>query len=499
MKGIVTSSDGASRYLIAWELLAATLLFFACAPTAAWAQSRCPPLDRVPAPAPILTSPEATLVPDDVCIPFQFRPGFPGYGNGNPIAYFDQYSWRAFIALVWPSKNGSRGIPDPSQPLETVRSPGSAGETTPPVFETFKADWETFQPGGAGPSEWSSYEFVLTNHHEGCPLAKPGDFLLAPVNKFGPTGNIKQAGLDETTSVLVSRNGKFVRYQAAYNEKQFNKILNDKLFLATNIEKDVHFDDNALSVKSSWIDLTNIPNKERYHKRLAWLPDPFNHTCDQVTVGLVGLHIVQKTRTRPQWIWSSFEHVDNVPPPGYVPPASQAQPTTFAFNDGTNARMPHDTPADYIFKNVLSAARAPAPINIERLMPINNDNNVLQHTVATNQAWRSALRAKNSVWQYYQLVMTQWPTTPFSPATPGIPGYTTPGLGAGHDTSAFTNTTLETWPQTDINRGCMACHNLVKNNDFLWSLTINAYTSTMTRSSPGLTALKDLLRKKLQQ
>ena len=32
-----------------------------------------------------------------------------------------------------------------------------------------------------------------------------------------------------------------------------------------------------------------------------------------VTLGLVGLHIVHKTDSEPQWIWSTFEHVNNVP------------------------------------------------------------------------------------------------------------------------------------------------------------------------------------------
>ncbi len=31
---------------------------------------------------------------------------------------------------------------------------------------------------------------------------------------------------------------------------------------------------------------------------------------------LVGLHIMVKTRYRPQWLWSTFEQVDNVPPAG---------------------------------------------------------------------------------------------------------------------------------------------------------------------------------------
>lgn len=39
--------------------------------------------------------------PTDVCIPDDI-------GTKLPIDYFDDYSWRAFIALVWPAKIGSR-------------------------------------------------------------------------------------------------------------------------------------------------------------------------------------------------------------------------------------------------------------------------------------------------------------------------------------------------------------------------------------------------------
>ena len=38
--------------------------------------------------------------------------------------------------------------------------------------------------------------------------------------------------------------------------------------------------------------------------------------CSKSAVALVGLHIAIKTLSRPQWVWSTFEHVDNVPPAG---------------------------------------------------------------------------------------------------------------------------------------------------------------------------------------
>ena len=35
--------------------------------------------------------------------------------------------------------------------------------------------------------------------------------------------------------------------------------------------------------------------------------------CLAETLGLIGFHAVHKTTSRPQWIWTSFEHVRNVP------------------------------------------------------------------------------------------------------------------------------------------------------------------------------------------
>ncbi|HEV3073958.1 MAG TPA: hypothetical protein VHB47_06015, partial [Thermoanaerobaculia bacterium] len=57
-----------------------------------------------PNPPPVTLSP---TIPTEVCIPT----GFPG----NPIAFFDDFSWRSFVAVVWPALNGQRGVPDPAQ------------------------------------------------------------------------------------------------------------------------------------------------------------------------------------------------------------------------------------------------------------------------------------------------------------------------------------------------------------------------------------------------
>ena len=135
--------------------------------------------------------------------------------------------------------------------------------------------------------------------------------------------------------------------------------------------------------------------------------------------------------------------------------------------------MPGSPPSDFIWSNANNATSPPPPVNIQRLKPINGS------TVSTNGQWQRALKAQNSVWQFYQLTMTQWPVPGGTPANPGTPNFSFPGAGA---TSAFANTALETWDQTNIRTGCMNCHTAMQNNDFLWSLQMNAFAPHRSRS-----------------
>lgn len=477
-----------SRFLATGACIAAAIVASAVViPSSAQAQAPCPSPVPTPVPPPNLNAPAATLVPDDVCIPSSFP--------GNPIAYFDDYSWRAFIALVWPALSGQRGVPDPNQPITATGMPL--------VFETYKADWETFQPGGTPPSEFNSNASFWTSNpsQSPCPQAKPGDFLLAPISKFG---NVGLAGVGDLVAVLIAQNGTFVRYLAAYNQTEFNQILAKQLYLAANLPQNqkppgasIVFQNGSIDIKSAWIDMTNVPNPGRYHTRPAWLVDPISGQCSQtpVTVGLVGLHIVQKTPSRPQWIWSTFEQIDNVPPPNYVPPPPPTPPTqTFTFNNGTATPMPTSIPTNFLWSNAKNATTPPSPVNVQRLTPIHSS------TAATNGIWQSALKARNSVWQFYQLTMTQWPVPGGAPANPGTPGFSFPGIGA---TTAYANTTLETWDQTNIRTGCMNCHTVVQNNDFLWSLQMNAFSPLETTfafkpASPAVAELRALLREQMK-
>ena len=93
-------------------------------------------------PSPTISSPQP---PTDVCIP-------DGFG-GLPIDYFDDYSWRTFVALVWPVASGQRGVPDKTK---------TVGAIGPRVFDTYKALWEVFHPDGSAPSSVSFNDYEVS-------------------------------------------------------------------------------------------------------------------------------------------------------------------------------------------------------------------------------------------------------------------------------------------------------------------------------------------------
>lgn len=380
--------------------------------------------------------------PDDVRIPAGF--------NDNPIAFFDDYSWRAFIAMVWPAS-------DPGAPNvgANLTDPGAR------VFEGFRSNWDTFLPGGAPPPPWN--EAASSSPCNNAPIPR-NDVLIADYTKFG---ELAQAGVGELLGPLVAQNGTYVRYLTGFNRLQYEHIVANGMYLRANLPGP-RSPDGAIAVKSSWIEMTGVAHPERFHTRLAWINEPDTGACVERMLGLVGLHIVVKTPSRPQWIWATFEHIDTVP-------GSGADPDHLVFHDGGATPMPATDP------NIgfPPPTTPPLPFNVERLTPINPS------TADTNLRWRAALAQQSSVWSFYQLVMTQWPIQPNRPRDNGGSANTFPGEDDA--SSAFANVTMETFHQTDIESGCMVCHNSARRRaDFIWSVATHAFPLPSSNVPSGL-------------
>ena len=395
----------------------------------------------------------SSALPADVCIPDGFK--------DPPVIYFDDYSWRAFLAMVWPAAPGKRGVAD------TTRTVGAPG---PRVFETMKSLWEVFHADGSAPvADFQAYDGAA---HNGCKV-KPafGDLVLASVNGLEDVG---QAGAGELTGPLAAQNGRYVRYQTLYNRTAFDFIVRNRYYLRSNLPKVpsprpatpvIDFPMGSVVLKAAWLDMAGLPAEQvkRYYTRPAIMRDPVSGACAKVTAGLVGLHIIQKTPSRPQWIWSSYEQIDNVPPSRF------GDPVKFTFHDGSKSAMPAENP---LALSPLAKEPVP-PFNVERPFFAR----VHAKTELTNYQYQELLRG--TVWEYYGIVVTQWPRLEGNQAVPvpasqnGDITNTFPGAGAF---SAFANTSMETFDQTRPQLGCMSCHNQARMAaDFIWSVLDHAH------------------------
>lgn len=402
----------------------------------------------------------APTLPADVCIPDPF--------TALTIDFFDDYSWRAFVAMVWPAAKGQRGVADARL---------TAGAPGPRVFETFKSLWEVFHNDGSAPAaDFNGYEPPGQNTCKA--VTSFGSLLLASFNGLDDIG---QAGIGELTGPLVAQNGRYVRYQTLYNRVAYDYIVSNRFYLRSSLPEVpsprpalpvMQFPFGSIAIKAAWLDLKGFSGNQRrrFYTRSAIVKDPATSKCSSITVGLVGLHIVQKTPSRPQWIWSSFEQVDSIP-------MFQGGVGRFTFNDGTPAPMPAENPVPLV-----PLPRQPVkPFNVVRWTraPI-HDN-----TARTNQRYRELL--DGTIWKYYRLVTTQWPLMTGNQAVP-VPAtqtgeifFTFPGTGPGSSAaSAYANVTMETFDQSRPELGCMSCHNQARlGADFMWSVLDHAWPSTL--------------------
>ncbi|HEX8180674.1 MAG TPA: hypothetical protein VF525_14090 [Pyrinomonadaceae bacterium] len=392
------------------------------------------------------------------CIPFAVSVNGTTFASDVAGAQpaFDVFSWRSFVALNWPAEGG-----------KTIGQDGD----NPTVWETYNESYQVFQSDGSTP-HWGPPINVPAQCKSTADASGGNVPVFRMVSKVSQElGGLINSGtvLDENgqpfkTGPLVDRNGNYLRFAIHMNKETFDYILANKLYnkegqaAFTGPEAVFPAGDNktaqvgSMVIKTAWriLDPQAGDKPERYHtiKAFVYTPasndPPVAENCALKTLGLVGFHIMHKTTAAPQWIWSTFEQVDNVPTPGVDTggvPATFYDPKHPERNKKLN--QPPDKPWD--------PNKQATPSQITRLIPID------QPTIKLNGEWQDLLRKvnPNSVWQFYQLVSTQWPTS----AKTGGFGKPAPPVLA--------NATLETYTQRSSS--CIACH---KN-------------ATMTNSKPG--------------
>lgn len=356
---------------------------------------------------------------------------------------FDFNSWLTFVALSAPAGGSSPG-PD-----------------APAAWQSWQDLGSLMLPDGAAPPPFGSSvppPKICTGGPAGAPV-------LQMISKTPVTPTVSVAGQPLNTGPLIDQNGHYVRYQILVNEPMYDYIVANHLYSKAGQQAftgtiafpvgDTKKDSTsgtigAIVVKASWMVLGPHDDPAKFHVTRAYVYTPpstgVSESCKTETLGLVGIHIVHKTAGEPQWIWSTFEHVDNVP---------------------TAAKAGKPTNAAYHFYNP-SCSAAKCPINKQPPQPWNASidpfpdgfhSQIVRTTKYPPEALRSAAlwndqfqpALKGSVLANYELITTQWPTDAKNPTDPN---------GAPFPVYAA-NTTMETYVQGNVpqaSSSCMACH-----------------------------------------
>jgi hypothetical protein len=174
-------------------------------------------------------------------------------------------------------------------------------------------------------------------------------------------------------------------------------------------------------------------------------------------MGLVGLHVGHKTDSASQWLWSTFEHVDNAPTEADVANPSKLSKTKYNYyNPKCSAKNcpPNQVPPRPWNPTKVSTFKS----QVVRMNMFKGNEFAFTSADARNADALQLLLGVNrrSVWQYYELISTMWPTNPGKcAAVPGDPlGTPAPNFLA--------NTTLETYIQgmvPNVSSNCIECHN----------------------------------------
>lgn len=344
---------------------------------------------------------------------------------------FDIFAWQSFIALNWPA------LPDGAP--DKAKTP--ADNTAPRVWERFVEISEVFREDGAAPKTWKdAVEASWKNRAfwmSGMGVGMPPDEPNKPGGLHAP---LLDESLQAFTGPMIDQEGKWVRYQVALNNVEFDYLVQNKLYnlegqAAFTAKNKIEFPSNqgttkrgATEIKMAWKQMSDKDDRSRFFIRHARVI-PLSGKPFEADFGLVGMHISVRTESSPTWTWATFEQVDNT-----------------TVNDlERNSKGKPLRPSFFNVENFVKPVNVLAPKNagpVQQYNPATGKDDgktlyttwdeskttdptqtlmVLQIPKATNNLndqVRGLLKSMGSVFQYYELIGTQWPIDPPFPAFP---------------------------------------------------------------------------------
>lgn len=329
----------------------------------------------------------------------------------------------------------------------------------------------------------------------------------------------KQAGAGQDALVDVA--GQTVLYDLRFNQPFYDAVIGAGYYTQQGYDAFCQppagsppFTDctNPQQFWLPWGDGTAMGSVE---VKSAWRQFPANDCpssvmyCAGTNLGLVGLHLVQKTPTHGEWVWASFEHVANTPDcaPGASTPIDTQSPlgTPWSFFNPATAPAgvmssktcgitpdspqcnldPHEG-SGFEQVNICRTDALPAGgANAANCAVVGSSTDDPNANSGGNVACLNAtLRPQlTGVWRNYQLIGTLWTKGTQAPDQDfWINIFQQPQSGLPEKTAVgfpnLANTTLETYLQTgstaydpngsslsNANKaGCFGCHNPVAQN-----------------------------------
>jgi len=391
--------------------------------------------------------------------------------------FFDAFSWESFIALNWPSAAAQRGTPSQPNSPDTFLKAGNGYQT---VWGSYRDAMDLYDSGSQRPPEWNSPSTSLV-----CKDVAANTKVFEMVAK----GSTVLDDINQAFSYpLIDQFKNYAMFEVRFNETQYDFIRGQNgqestyLYLLKNLINPIQMPaggsssgEGSTMLKAAWREMTSTDDQSRYYVITAQVYDPMSKQCSQKQMGLVGFHIVRKLKEFPEWIWSTFEQVDN------VQRGHDAKPTTpISFNNGTANpqtqggwanRPPSKSPN-------LQPLDQRVPVQVTRNNPIPTTPQGAS-TIDVNNIYQKVLAG--TVWQYYELVFTQWPSDPGSFKLMENGGIYPQGSGAAFPQNGVTNTVMETYFQSQNDaagaggNSCMNCHYKADSTDYSWSLKRRAH------------------------
>ena len=251
----------------------------------------------------------------------------PAPQDTNPVmSHPDKFAWDIFVQINHPAdEKAGRGIPDKTK---AVGDPGLCG-TSPckVVWETWKnARNEIFLANGEDPKGWDEPEPKIQIIPMPPKFDPPKIKVIKEMDKGRDPDNLIQTKFDPSFDPQGNLNN-----ETRMNKAAFEFVVNNRLHYVEGQEcfhdagKKIVFPQEAMEIKAQWRLLGDVGKVgkdvlNRYH----WA------VYNGKIFGLSGLHIT--TKDVPNWLWATFEQVDNPVPElpdvdrsGY-PSSSQGRP-----------------------------------------------------------------------------------------------------------------------------------------------------------------------------